>query len=182
MNATSNRTDRVRSPVPTSHDVAQRAGVSQSAVSRCFRKGSSISAKTRARVMAAVEELGYHSNALASGLITRRSNLVAVIISNLTNLYYPEVLAELTRRLSERGVRVLLFTLQAESDVDEMLDQVWRYRVEGAISQPGSHPNNFVSLLAGGSRWYATIVSGKAKPSRAFAAARLEGTASLSNG
>ena len=83
--------------------------------------------------MAAVEELGYHPNAMASGLITRRSNLVAVIISNLTNLYYPEVLAELTRRLSERGVRVLLFTLQAESDVDDMLDQVWRYRVEGAI-------------------------------------------------
>ena len=119
--------------MPTSYDVAQLAGVSQSAVSRCFRAGSSISAKTRALVMTAAEELGYHPNAMASGLITRRSNLVAVIISNLTNLYYPEVLAELTRRLSERDVRVLLFALQAESDVDALLDQVWRYRVEGAI-------------------------------------------------
>ena len=128
-----NQTEPALPPVPTSYDVAQRAGVSQSAVSRCFRAGSSISAKTRARVMAAAEELGYHSNAMASGLITRRSNLVAVIISNLTNLYYPEVLAELTRRLSERDIRVLLFTLQAESDVDAQLDQVWRYRVEGAI-------------------------------------------------
>lgn len=57
-----------------------------------------------------------------------------MLISNLTNLYYPEMLSELTRRLSERGIRVLLFTLQAESDVDEVLDQVWRYRVDGAIA------------------------------------------------
>jgi DNA-binding LacI/PurR family transcriptional regulator len=99
---------------PTSYDVAQRAGVSQSAVSRCFRPGSSISPKTRARVVAAAADLGYFPNAMASGLITRRTNLVAVLISNLTNLYYPEVLAEITRRLSERGIRVLLFTLQAE--------------------------------------------------------------------
>jgi DNA-binding LacI/PurR family transcriptional regulator len=121
------------SATPTSYDVAQKAGVSQSAVSRCFRPGSSISPKTRARVIAAASELGYFPNAMASGLITKRSNLVAVLISNLTNLYYPEVLAEITRRLSDRGIRVLLFALQAESDVDAMLDQVWRYRVDGAI-------------------------------------------------
>ena len=119
--------------LPTSYDVAQRAGVSQSAVSRCFRPGSSIAPKTRARVLSAAQELGYHPNAMASGLITRKSNLVAVIISNLTNLYHPEVLSELTRQLSDRGIRALLFTLQAESEVDAMLDQVWRYRVDGAI-------------------------------------------------
>ena len=84
-------------------------------------------------MLAAARDLGYHPNAMASGLITKRSNLVAVVISNLTNLYYPEVLAELTRRLSDRGIRVLLFALQAESEVDAMLDQVWRYRVDGAI-------------------------------------------------
>jgi len=124
----------VQASTPTSYDVAARAGVSQSAVSRCFRPGSSISPKTRERVLAAARELGYFPNAMASGLITKRSNLVAVIISNLTNLYYPEVLAEITRRMSDRGIRVLLFTLQAESEVDAMLDQVWRYRVDGAIA------------------------------------------------
>jgi DNA-binding LacI/PurR family transcriptional regulator len=117
----------------TSYDVARQAGVSQSAVSRCFKKGASISAKTREKVMAAAQALNYYPNAIARGLITQRSNLVAVIISNLTNLYYPEVLAELTERLSDKGIRVLLFTIAAESDVDEMLDQVWQYRVDGAI-------------------------------------------------
>ena len=117
----------------TSYDVARAAGVSQSAVSRCFKPGASVAPDTRARILKAAEALGYAPNAIAQGLITRRSNLVAVIISNLTNLYYPEVLAELTTRLSDRGIRVLLFALQAESDVDAVLQQVWRYRVDGAI-------------------------------------------------
>lgn len=119
---------------PTSYDVARLAGVSQSAVSRCFREGSSISADKRKAIQKAAAKLGYQPNAIASGLITKRSNLVGVLISNLTNLYYPEVLAELTHRLTAQGVRVLLFALQSESDVDAALDQVWRYRVDGAIS------------------------------------------------
>lgn len=119
---------------PTSYDVAQAAGVSQSAVSRCFRAGGSIAPGTRARVLKAARELGYQPNAIASGLKAKRSNLVAVLISNLTNLYYPEVLAGLSKRLDERGARVLLFALEAEGDVDAALDQVWRYRVDGAIA------------------------------------------------
>ncbi|MGB6229434.1 MAG: LacI family DNA-binding transcriptional regulator [Litorimonas sp.] len=118
---------------PTSYDVAELAGVSQSAVSRCFREGSSISAKTKAKVLKAARTLGYQPNAMASGLMTNRTGLVAVLISNLTNLYYPEVLSEITRRLSDAGYRVLLFALEGESEVDAVLEQVWRYRVDGAI-------------------------------------------------
>ncbi len=118
----------------TSYDVAQLAGVSQSAVSRCFKPGASISAKTRAKVEKAAEELGYQPNAIARGLITRRSNIVAVIINEFTNLNYPEVLAQLNRRLGERQVHILLFTLAKESNVDPVLDQVWQYQVDGIIA------------------------------------------------
>lgn len=128
--------DKTSSPKPrrgTSYDVARAAGVSQSAVSRAFRPGASVAPATKARIMAAAERLGYRPNAIAQSLITRRSHLVAVVISNLTNLHYPEVLAELTRTLSERGMRVLLFTLRQESEVDDVLDQIWRFQVDGAI-------------------------------------------------
>ena len=118
----------------TSYDVARRAGVSQSAVSRCFKPGASVAPATRARILAAAEALGYAPNAIAQGLITRRSNMVAVLISSLTNLIYPEVLSQLTERLSERGVRLLLFTLHAEFDAGEVLSQVLRYRVDGVIA------------------------------------------------
>lgn len=134
MKATDPETSGRSARRATSYDVAKLAGVSQSAVSRCFRPGSSVSADKRKAIQKAAAKLGYQPNAIASGLITKRSNLVAVLISNLTNLYYPEVLAELTHRLTGKGVRVLLFALQSESDVDAALDQVWRYRVDGAIS------------------------------------------------
>jgi DNA-binding LacI/PurR family transcriptional regulator len=119
---------------PTSYDVARLAGVSQSAVSRCFRPGNSISDEKRKAILKAAAKLGYEPNVFASSLITKRSNLVAVLISNLTNLYYPQVLAELTQRLDEQGIRVLLFALQSEADAGKVLPQIWRYRVDGAIA------------------------------------------------
>ena len=54
----------------TSYDVARVAGVSQSAVSRCFKPGASVSAKTRSKVESAAKKLGYQPNAIARGLIT----------------------------------------------------------------------------------------------------------------
>lgn len=117
----------------TSYDVARAAGVSQSAVSRCFKSGASVSKKMRTKVEAVADALGYQPNAIARSLITRRSNIVAVVINHKTNLFYPELLIELSRDFSERGVHMLLFTLEQESDVDNMLDQVWQYQVDGVV-------------------------------------------------
>ena len=63
----------------------------------------------RARVMSAVEELGYQPNAIARGLITQRSNMIAVVIANLS--YYPEVLVSLSRSLDIHGLNMLLFSV-----------------------------------------------------------------------
>lgn len=125
----------VESPVgrATSYDVARLARVSQSAVSRCFKPGASVSRKMRARVMKAAEELGYRPNAIARSLITRRSNMVAVVISQQTNRFFPEMLVELSRGFSERGIRVLLFTLENESDIDVVLEQILQYQVDGVV-------------------------------------------------
>jgi DNA-binding LacI/PurR family transcriptional regulator len=118
----------------TSYDVARLAGVSQSAVSRCFQPGASASAKLRETVSRAAKKLGYTPNAIARSLITRRSNLIAVLISNLTSLYYPEVLSELTAHATVHGERILLFTVPHESDIDVTLDQVLQYQVDGVIA------------------------------------------------
>ncbi len=118
----------------TSYDVAELAGVSQSAVSRVFQDGASASKAMRSRVMAAAQKLGYRPNAIARGLITQRSNMVAVVISKLTNLYYPEVMVQLTQRFSERGIRVLLFALEKESDAASVVEQMLQYRVDGILT------------------------------------------------
>lgn len=118
----------------TSYDVARLAGVSQSAVSRCFKPGASVSKSTHARVMKAAQFLDYIPNAAARSLITRRSNLVAVIISNLANLHYPQALSELSQQLARHGKRVLLFTLDRESDIERALADVWQHQVDGVVS------------------------------------------------
>ena len=122
------------SPRATSYDVARRAGVSQSAVSRTFKPGASVSAKTRDKVIKAAEELGYRPNAIARSLISRRSNMIAVLVSGQLNFYYPEVLFQLTSRFSEEGQRVLLFTIDDEADVAHAIDQIWQYQADGVIS------------------------------------------------
>jgi DNA-binding LacI/PurR family transcriptional regulator len=118
----------------TSYDVALVAGVSQSAVSRCFKPGASVSPATYARVKKAAALLDYIPNAAARSLITRRSNMIALIITNQANLYYPELLAELSHQITARGKRVLLFTLAREADADRVLADVWQFQVDGVIA------------------------------------------------
>lgn len=136
---------RIGKPI-TSYDVALRAGVSQSAVSRCFTPGGSVSKATRAKIMTAVDALGYRPNAIARSLITQRSNMVAIIVANID--FHPEFTACLSRGFSERGLHVLLFTLDHEQDADHVVDQIWQYRVDGVIAAvrlPTQHVQMFAT-------------------------------------
>jgi len=117
----------------TSSQVARLAGVSQSAVSRSFTPGASISPKTRAKVLEAAKALGYRPNAIARSLITSRSRIIAVVMAYLENLFYPDVLEELGRRLSAENYHLLLFTGFKDRDSDPVFDQLMQYRVDGII-------------------------------------------------
>lgn len=117
----------------TSSEVARQAGVSQSAVSRTFTPGASIAPKTRAKVLAAAKELGYRPNAIARSLITSRSRIIAVVMAYLENLFYPDVLEELGRRLAAENYHLLLFTGFKDRDSDPVFDQLMQYRVDGII-------------------------------------------------
>ena len=123
----------VKKPGVTSSEVARRAGVSQSAVSHTFTPGASISPKTREKVMAAAQELGYRPNAIARSLITHRSRIIAVVMAYLENLFYPDVLEELGRLLVKENYRLLLFTGHMDRDSDPVFDQLMQYRVDGII-------------------------------------------------
>ena len=98
----------------TSYDVAVAAGVAQSTVSRCFRADSEMSAGTRARIQAVAAQLGYVPNALARSLITRRSNLVAVIVTDFTLRANPAIVGGIGRALAETGKHLLLFAVDAD--------------------------------------------------------------------
>tara|TARA_R110001592_G_scaffold63761_4_gene195598 strand:- start:11485 stop:12492 length:1008 start_codon:yes stop_codon:yes gene_type:complete len=118
----------------TSYDVAREAGVSQSAVSRVFRPGLSVSQKTRDKVMTTANRMGYRPNAIARMLITKQSGMVAVIVSSRANVNYPEVLSQVSKQLAAQNKRVLLFTLDDAEGVDELFEQIWTFQVDGVIA------------------------------------------------
>ncbi len=117
----------------TLKDVAERAGVSRSAVSRTFTEGASVSLKTRAKVEKAAAELGYSPNALASSLTTGRTKLIGLISNNFHNPLFLEVFDLFTRSLQDRGLRPLLVNLSDETDPAHSLKMLRQYSVDGAI-------------------------------------------------
>lgn len=117
----------------TSQQVAQIAGVSQSAVSRTFTPGASISPTTREKVLKAARELGYRPNAIARSLNTARSRIVGVVMSYFDNQFYPQVLEALAQKLDELNYHLLLFVGDRDGNVDRIFDQIMQYRVDGIV-------------------------------------------------
>jgi LacI family transcriptional regulator len=104
--------------VVSSNEVARRAGVSQSTVSRTFRGSDSVTEATRRRVLAAARELGYAPNVAARALVRGRFGIVGVVVSDLENPYFPRVIDILQRELADRGYRTALIWDRA-SQVDD---------------------------------------------------------------
>lgn len=119
--------------MPSAHDVARKAGVSQATVSRAYTPGSSISAAVKARVLAAAEELGYRPNLIARSLITGRSGLVGVVTGDPRNPFYVEAFSLLSQRLSEAGLQMLAFTSIREEPSDVLIQKLLRYRVDAVV-------------------------------------------------
>ncbi|MCB1833128.1 MAG: LacI family DNA-binding transcriptional regulator [Geminicoccaceae bacterium] len=86
-------------------DVAREAGVSVITVSRVIRNAGPISDKTRDKVMKAVRKTGYRPNPIAVSLVSRASNLIAVIIPSLSNIVYADVLRGINETVTKGGFR-----------------------------------------------------------------------------
>lgn len=117
----------------TATDVARRAGVSQSAVSRAFTPGASIAEETRRKVEEAARALGYRPNAIARSLTTRRSRIIGVAAAYLQNQFYPEVLEAMSRGLRARGYQLLLLMPEHGRHADPLLEEVMAWQVDGLI-------------------------------------------------
>ena len=116
----------------TSLDVARLAQVSQSAVSRAFTPGASVSHLTRTKVQEAARKLGYRPNAIARSLITRRSRMIGLVMSYLDNQFYPVVLEKISQRLQRDGYHVLLFIADSRES-DAVLAEILQYQVDGLV-------------------------------------------------
>lgn len=131
--------------------VAERAGVSRSAVSRTFTDGASVSPLTRRKVIEAASALGYHVNHLARGL-RENSNIVCLIVSDITTPIRARLVDILTRKLQAAG-RVIM-VINTESDTQSAsaaLKQTLNYRADATVVLSGTPPASLVEIcLANG--------------------------------
>ncbi|HTW29031.1 MAG TPA: LacI family DNA-binding transcriptional regulator [Acetobacteraceae bacterium] len=118
----------------SSTDVARLAGVSQSAVSRTFKPGASVSHATRSKVLEAAAALGYRPSAIPRIMLTERSNLVALVTGGMDNPFYATVLERFTVRLQETGHQVLLVHADSGHMLDGAIPRLASYRVDAIVS------------------------------------------------
>ncbi|MGQ0566336.1 MAG: LacI family DNA-binding transcriptional regulator [Gemmobacter sp.] len=95
-------------PRPTIEDVARRAGVSTATVSRALHEPAKVSPDTAARVHTAVQDIGYTLNIAAQTLRQRRSNALLVVVPNIGNTFYGEVLAGIEAAAHVAGQTILI--------------------------------------------------------------------------
>jgi DNA-binding LacI/PurR family transcriptional regulator len=131
----------------TLKDVADRAGVSRSAVSRSFTEGASVSARTRAKVRQAVDELGYRPSLIARSLATKRSGLIGLVANNFQNPVFLDVFDLFTSELQTRGFRPLLVNLTNETDPEKSLNLLRQYGVDGVIVATSTLAPSFASAF-----------------------------------
>lgn len=118
----------------TSLDVAKRAGVSRSAVSRVFTPGASVSERTASKVREAADALGYRPNVLARAMLTGKSKIIGLVVAYLDNHFYPTVLELLSEALEREGYHVLVFMAShADSDIEDVVGQILDYQVDGLV-------------------------------------------------
>ncbi len=126
----------------TIYDVAKRAGVAPSTVSRVFNKNASISTKTIERVMQAARDLEYDPNPLASGLASSRTLMVGLVISDIQNPF-SSTLARGVQDSLERA-RYITIIVNTDGDPDKelgVLREIYRRGVDGFIIAPPQRGN-----------------------------------------
>src|SRR5204862_2973012 len=129
----------------TAADVARRAGVSRSAVSRTFTPGASVSSELRERIVRAADHLGYRVNRLAQSLINARSNVIGLVGTDLHQPFHAELLATLSAALLADGFQcMLLNAANAERGMGALIARVLEYRVSAIVVMTGTPPSRIV--------------------------------------
>lgn len=123
-------------PKVTLKDVAERAGVHVSTVSRALDpdRGALVNDQTRTRVRAAAEQLGYQGNAVASGLRRGRTQTLGVVVPDLGNPFYAPFMRGVENHLEGRGLMALMAETQDDHGrLSRVLDHLLARRVDAVI-------------------------------------------------
>ena len=116
----------------TSYDIARAAGVSQTTVSRVLHDHPRVKSGTRERVLRAMRELNYEPDGLARAMVSGKTGTIGVVVEDITNPFYPEIVEALCSKLSAAGFRMTLWNSGAAGE-PAALEAIRQKLVDGVI-------------------------------------------------
>jgi len=132
----------------TIEDVAKHAGVGIATVSRAINNADGISPKTKAKVLAAIEELGFVPNSFAQNLKFRQTNQIALAVPDVRNAFVPEVAYAVEQAAKHYGYRVVQINTLGNAKAEiELLRDIKKLHVDGLIILPLAYPKTLKSLI-----------------------------------
>lgn len=102
----------------TIKDIAKYAETSISTVSRVLNNDPNVANSTRERIKAVIKEMNYTPSMLARGMISKKTNMIAVVVSDITNPYFNQFIAFLEQQFLEHGYTLSLFDTQSANKKD----------------------------------------------------------------
>ncbi|MFD0670590.1 LacI family DNA-binding transcriptional regulator [Cohnella sp. GCM10027633] len=121
----------------TIYDIAAKAGVSAMTVSRVINNTGKISDKTRAKVRRVMDELGYVQNQMARSLVLQQSNLLFLLITDITNPFYTTLARGAEDAAKKHGYRLLFGNSDESLDKEkDYLDTILATRADGVLFAP----------------------------------------------
>ena len=133
----------------TIYEIAERAGVSAATVSRALNSDYPVSSETRARIDKAVKDLNYRTNFIARSLRSRKSNLIAIVIPDITNAFFMEAAKGLEKEISTSGYNLVLSCTDGKAEKEhKIIDSLVERRVDGLIVASSDTNGKYLESIA----------------------------------
>lgn len=137
-----------RASPPTIKQVASLSGVSIKTVSRVVNRAPYVSGDTRRRVTTAIERLNYRPNALARGLVTRKSRTIGLVIADIVNPFFPPLVRAVEDATAARGYNVVLCDTDEDPARERaVISLLLEKQVDGLILCASRVPSGYLTGL-----------------------------------
>lgn len=134
--------------MPTIYDVAAACGVAPSTVSRAFSRPGRVNAETAARIRQVAEEMGYRANPLARALPTGKTSLLALVVSDVTNPFYFEIIRGAELAATEADYTLLVADVHESATVERKALERALPLVEGVVLGTSRMSDSAIRVMA----------------------------------
>ncbi|GEQ19807.1 LacI family transcriptional regulator [Clostridium butyricum] len=130
----------------TISDIAKKAKVSQSTVSRVLNGSGYVKEETKNRIEAVIKELNYTPSAIARSLSKRETNAIGVIVPDITNSYFGEVIKGISQVADKNNLNIIFYNTENSFEKEiRALNLLKEQRIKGIIMTPGFGADDFDS-------------------------------------